>query len=167
MQCVHWQFRIVVWLFRMDSCHPLCDTGWMWTLSTMEYIIKINNGKMSAACCCIKKASQIAAYIVWFICVKLYTYVYIWRIIWKMLNKSWLLFQMIFTYTLCLPIFFELLGFLDGASSKEPSCQHRRHKRLGFDPWVEKISWRRTWQLTPVFLPGEFHGQRSLAGYSS
>ena len=36
----------------------------------------------------------------------------------------------------------------------------------GFDPWVGKISWRKGWQLTPVFLPGEFHGQRSLVGYS-
>jgi len=35
-----------------------------------------------------------------------------------------------------------------------------------FDPWVGKIPWRREWLLTPVFLPGEFHGQRSLAGYS-
>ena len=35
-----------------------------------------------------------------------------------------------------------------------------------FDPWVGKISWRRKWQPTPVFLPGEFHGQRSLVGYS-
>ena len=34
-----------------------------------------------------------------------------------------------------------------------------------FDPWVRKIPWRRKWQPTPVFLPGEFHGQRSLAGY--
>ena len=34
------------------------------------------------------------------------------------------------------------------------------------DPWVGKIPWRREWQSTPVFLPGEFHGQRSLAGYS-
>ena len=33
-------------------------------------------------------------------------------------------------------------------------------------PWVRKIPWRRTWQSTPVFLPGEFHGQRSLVGYS-
>ena len=32
----------------------------------------------------------------------------------------------------------------------------------GFDPWVGKIPWRRKWQPTPVFLPGEFHGQRSL-----
>ena len=32
--------------------------------------------------------------------------------------------------------------------------------------WVGKMLWRRKWQPTPVFLPGEFHGQRSLAGYS-
>ena len=32
--------------------------------------------------------------------------------------------------------------------------------------WVGKIPWRREWQLTAVFLPGEFRGQRSLAGYS-
>ena len=38
--------------------------------------------------------------------------------------------------------------------------------RLGFDPWVGKIPWRRAWQPTPVFLPGESHGQRSLVGYS-
>ena len=31
-------------------------------------------------------------------------------------------------------------------------------RRLGFDPWVRKILWRRNWQTTPVFLPGEFHG---------
>ena len=35
-----------------------------------------------------------------------------------------------------------------------------------FDPWVEKIAWRRKWQPTPVFLPGKSHGQRSLLGYS-
>ena len=34
--------------------------------------------------------------------------------------------------------------------------------RPGFDPWVGKIFWRRAWQPTPVFLPGESHGQRSL-----
>ena len=36
-------------------------------------------------------------------------------------------------------------------------------RRLRFDPWVRKIPWRREWQPTPVFLPGEFDGQRSLA----
>ena len=35
----------------------------------------------------------------------------------------------------------------------------------GFNPWVRKIPWRRAWQPTPVFLPGESHGQRSLEGY--
>ena len=35
-----------------------------------------------------------------------------------------------------------------------------------FNPWVRKISWRRAWQPTPVFLPRELHGQRSLAGDS-
>ena len=39
-------------------------------------------------------------------------------------------------------------------------------RRLGFSPWVGKIPWRRAWQPTPVFLSGESHGQRSLAGYS-
>jgi len=57
-------------------------------------------------------------------------------------------------------------SFPGATSGKEPICQCRRHKRLGFDPWVGKIPWRRAWQPTPVFLPGEFHGQRSLVGYS-
>ena len=35
-----------------------------------------------------------------------------------------------------------------------------------FDSWMGKIPWRRKWQPTPVFLPGEFHGQKRLAGYS-
>ena len=35
-------------------------------------------------------------------------------------------------------------------------------KRSDFDPWVGKIPWRRKWQATPVFLPGESHGWMSL-----
>ena len=38
-------------------------------------------------------------------------------------------------------------------------------ERSRFNPWVRKIPWSRKWQPTPVFLPGEFHGQRSLLGY--
>ena len=38
--------------------------------------------------------------------------------------------------------------------------------RPRFDPWVGKILWRREWQPISIFLPGESHGQRSLAGYS-
>ena len=34
------------------------------------------------------------------------------------------------------------------------------------DPWFRKIPWRREWLPTPAFLPGEFHGERSLVGYS-
>ena len=45
----------------------------------------------------------------------------------------------------------------------ESACQCSRHE---CDPWVGKIPWRRKWQPTPVFLPGKFRGQRSLAGYS-
>ena len=40
-------------------------------------------------------------------------------------------------------------------------------KRHGFKPWVGKIPWRRAWQPTPIFLPGEFHGQRSPGGLQS
>ena len=46
---------------------------------------------------------------------------------------------------------------------KEPACQCCLH---GFHPWVGKIAWTRKWQPTPVFLSGEPHGQRSLAGCS-
>ena len=43
---------------------------------------------------------------------------------------------------------------------------HLHCQRPGFDPWVGKIPWRRAWQPTPEFLPGESQGQRSLKGYS-
>ena len=41
-----------------------------------------------------------------------------------------------------------------------------RLKRHWFNPWVRKTPWRRAWQPTPLFLPGEFHGQKSLVGYN-
>ena len=49
---------------------------------------------------------------------------------------------------------------------KNPPTCAGRPKRHRFDPWIRKIPWRRAWQPTPVFLPGESHGQKSLAGYS-
>ena len=55
------------------------------------------------------------------------------------------------------------LGLLRWLSCKESSCKFRT---CSFDPWVGKIPWRRKWQPSPVFLPGESHGQRSRAGYS-
>ena len=57
-------------------------------------------------------------------------------------------------------------GFPGGASGKEPGCQCRRHKRHRFHPWVRKLPWRRAWQSTPVSLPGESRGERSLGGCS-
>ena len=44
---------------------------------------------------------------------------------------------------------------------------HLQFRKLGFDPWVGKTSWRREWQPIPLFLPGEFHRSTSLVGYSS
>ena len=52
---------------------------------------------------------------------------------------------------------------ISSSDGKESACQCRRPR---FNPWVKKISWRREWQPTPVFLSGKFHGQRSLAGCS-
>ena len=52
------------------------------------------------------------------------------------------------------------LGFPGGTNGKEQAYQCRRYRRCRFDPWVGKITWRRAWQPTPVFLPGESHGQR-------
>ena len=57
-------------------------------------------------------------------------------------------------------------GLLRRHNGEESTCQCRRRKKLVFDPWVRKRPWRRKWQPTPVSLPGTFHGQRSLAGYS-
>ena len=50
-------------------------------------------------------------------------------------------------------------------SGKESAHQCRRHRRCGFEPWVGKFPWKRKWHPTAVFLPGESHGQRRLAGY--
>ena len=60
----------------------------------------------------------------------------------------------------------QVLRFPGGTSGKEPDCLCSRQKRQGFSPWVRKIPWRRAWQTTPGFLPGESHGQWSLVGYS-
>ena len=58
------------------------------------------------------------------------------------------------------------MGFPGGTSGEEPTCQCRRHRRLGFNPWVAKIPWRRKRQSTSVLLRGQSHVQRSLTGYS-
>ena len=60
---------------------------------------------------------------------------------------------------------FILIGFPWWLSGKESICNTGATED-SFSPWVRKISWRRKWQPTSVFLLGESHGQRSLAGYS-
>ena len=50
-------------------------------------------------------------------------------------------------------------------SGKESTCQCRRHRKCGLNPWVRKIPWSRKWQPAPVVWPGKFHWQRSLTGY--
>ena len=52
-------------------------------------------------------------------------------------------------------------------SGKESTYRCGRLRRHVFDPWVGKIPWSRKQQPTPVFLPGKFHGERSLVGYST
>ena len=51
----------------------------------------------------------------------------------------------------------QLMGFPRGISGKEPTSQWRRCKRRMFNPWVRKFPWRKRWQPTPVFSPGEPH----------
>ena len=66
------------------------------------------------------------------------------------------------------PHWTDCMGFPGGANGKEPTYQCGRYKRLGFDPCVGKIPWRRAWQPTPVFLPresqpGGFHPVHEVA----
>ena len=56
------------------------------------------------------------------------------------------------------------MGFPDGSADVSPAMQETQ--RPGFDPWVEKIPWKRKWKPTPVFLPGKSLGWRRLFGYS-
>ena len=67
---------------------------------------------------------------------------------------------------LAIIIVFIIIGLPAGVTGEKPACQCRRHKRVRFDLWVQKIPWRRKWHPTPVFLPRKFRLQRSLDGYS-
>ena len=60
------------------------------------------------------------------------------------------------------PILGDGVGTVCDLIGKESACKCKRH---GFDPWIRKIPWSRKWQPAPAFWPGEFHRQRSLAGY--
>ena len=85
-----------------------------------------------------------------------------WKVFLKM-SEVWVSCRLFFFFSSSLCWVEEFPWWL---SSKESTCQCRRHRRSRFDLWVAKIPWRRKRQPTPVFLPGESHGQRSLADYS-
>ena len=70
----------------------------------------------------------------------------------------------IYMLTRCfLIVQYELPRWLSG---KESICNTGEAGSHEFDPWDGKIAWRRKWQPTPAFLPGESHGQRNLVGYT-
>ena len=60
-------------------------------------------------------------------------------------------------------LLFTNMGLQRSLNSEKSVCQFRSHR---FNPWVRNFPWRRKWQLTPVFLLGKPHVQRSLVGYS-
>ena len=65
-----------------------------------------------------------------------------------------------------LRVWVDLIACLDSSVVKNLPAHVGAIGDAGFDPWVRKLPWRRKWQHTPVFLPGDSHGQRSLVGYS-
>ena len=87
-----------------------------------------------------------------------------WRIF-KLL-PVWNFITRIFKVYVCLQVFNVSLRHTGWLSGQGSTCRHKRCRRHGFDPWVEKIPCRRYWQPTPVLLMGKSHGQRSWAGYS-
>ena len=94
------------------------------------------------------------------VCVCVYIYIYLYLCMLSLFSCV----RLFATLLDCSPPGSSVYGFIQARILYCLSClQCRRH---GFDPWVRKIPWRRTWLPTPVFLSGESHGQRILAGYS-
>ena len=94
-------------------------------------------------------------YICMCVCTYIYVYIYMYR------HVPMYVYLCIFIY-----MYIYLWASQVVLVVKNPPANAGSVKRCRFDLWVRKISWRRQWQPTPVFLPGEFFGQRSLAGYS-
>ena len=80
----------------------------------------------------------------------------------KVISKIPFFLQLAYFGGICIPLM-NSWGFPGGSVVKDlPAMQETQVQSLG---WEDPL-WRRKWQLTPVFLPGKSHGQRSLAGYS-
>ena len=82
------------------------------------------------------------------------------QLIWLFVKEYW--WSIYIQFLIC-DSFTQYLSLPWCLSGKKSAFQCRR---LGFDPWVRKILWRRKWQPTLVFLPGKSHGQRNLMGCS-
>ena len=80
--------------------------------------------------------------------------------------SSLIIIYLFFNSSKYLKMFLFYWVFPGGASGKESAYQCRRCKRCRLHILVRRLPWRRRWQPTPVFLPGESPGQRSLTGYS-
>ena len=72
-----------------------------------------------------------------------------------------LVLSMNLDWSMCYSAVYQVALVVNNLSANAGRC-----RRQAFAPWVGKISWRRAWQPTPVFLPGEFHGKRSVVGCS-
>ena len=162
-----WQrvFVVCVW-----ACFQTMDHYW----KTKKHM---GNTHLHFHCCSKDLKLWAAALILLF----KYSQVVYWRVLWTTRQVNWVQGQVLpFACFVAMETGIKLpecevpkwtksclnLGFPGGASGKESACQCRRYKRQRFYPWVRKIPWSRKWHPTPVFLPGKFHQQRSLAGYS-
>ena len=82
-------------------------------------------------------------------------------------NIQWKLFCLIFKSQVYLMKIRDWKGFRGGSAVKNLPVNVGDTEDVGlFDPQVRKIRWRSKWQFTPVFLPGESHGKRSMVGYN-
>ena len=91
---------------------------------------------------------------------------YLWNIL-NVIKVFWKRYKSIHNYFIMFLTLNSGLGFPGGPESKESACNAGDLGLVsGFGLWVGKIPWKREWKPPPVFLPGESHEQRSLAGYS-
>ena len=95
----------------------------------------------------------------WYVTVKLYSWTLKFEFHIIFIDHEILSYFWFFPTIQQFKLYSQLMGFLGGASGKEPSCQHSRHKRHGFDPWVRKIPLRRkssilAWRIPWTVEPG-------------
>ena len=113
---------------------------------------------LNSASCAIQQLPTSYLYYTWYCMLVLYWIIYIVVVMCCMLNSQEFRYNRININAFNISIWASLVA---QTIKNLPAKQETQ-----VDPWVWKIPWRREWQPTPIFLPGEFHGQRSLEGYS-